>query len=733
MRTRRRALQAGLLAAVLAAAVGLFAAASSPAQADLTNPRQDWWRDSTAGLFLHWGERTSPAQTSCSGWQSRVNDTSQTGGRWEASKWVNAAKQLHVSYIVLAAFHSRLGYARAWPSQIPGTCSTTRDYLGELITAAHAAGLKVINYMTDDPSHHDENGFEYFNSAAYSKFKGRTIDLSTENGFGEFSYDNFFEVMRTHPDLDGFWIDNNNDFWLSHDLYHQIHALHDNMVLTNNNEDTGEMDAVSHEQKTGMTPPYDMPKAIWTSDPRLTEADFKLPSAGAWWYDGSTTNTASVDRKLSIGRFLTNAGSSIKSLMAETAKQNGDFPDPQVSFNSFFNGYANKIWESIGGCEGGGYLFGGLKPGSFGNGAYGVTTVSRSNPNLNYIHVIDPSSTDAISVRDNGYQVTRVTDLRTMAERPFTQSNGTLRISGIPSFDPFDTVFKVETNGRVGIYPTGSFTATASAQTSAHPAAGLADQIHTTYWDSNTTIPVSVTLDLGSAKKVAYLGINQTEWSVSYNKSSTETSARIQNYSVAISTTGSSFTTVKTATLPNARGVQFIDLNVASARFVRLTVTSTYAASTDSKHFHKLRVNELWPASDYAGAGTTPPPGHFEAENATISSGSTIDSNHLGFSGTGFVNTPNATGAFVEWSGVNATAGTRTLTFRFSNGSTAARPADLVVNGGAPVTVNFPTTANWDTWATVTANVPLNATGNTIRLTATTAGGLANMDWMEVS
>src|SRR5262249_44084748 len=159
--------------------------------------------------------------------------------------------------------------------------------------------------------------------------------------------------------------------------------------------------------------------------------------------------------------------------------------------------------------------------------------------------------------------------------------------------------------------------------------------------------------DLGSAKKVAYLGINQTEWSVSYNRSASEQSARIQNYSVAISTDGTSFSTVKTATMPDARGVQFIDLNVASARFVRLTVTSTYAASSDSKPFHKLRIRELWPASDFAGSGgppPPPPPGHFEAENATISTGSTIDSNHLGFSGTGFVNTPNAAGSFVEWS-----------------------------------------------------------------------------------
>ncbi len=132
--------------------------------------------------------------------------------------------------------------------------------------------------------------------------------------------------------------------------------------------------------------------------------------------------------------------------------------------------------------------------------------------------------------------------------------------------------------------------------------------------------------------------------------------------------------------------------------------------------------------------GTTTPPGRTEAETASSSTtGTTVDSNHAGFSGTGFINTPNVVDAFVEWTGVSATAGTRSLSIRFANGSTAARPMTLVVNGGTPMTVNFPTTANWDTWSTVSVNVPLNATGNTIRLTATTAAGGPNLDFFEIS
>ena len=55
------------------------------------------------------------------------------------------------------------------------------------------------------------------------------------------------------------------------------------------------------------------------------------------------------------------------------------------------------------------------------------------------------------------------------------------------------------------------------------------------------------------------------------------------------------------------------------------------------------------------------------------------------------------------------------------------------VNGAAPVTVNFNPTGSWDTWATATVSVPLNAGTNTVRATATTANGGPNVDWLETS
>ncbi|MGW2962732.1 glycosyl hydrolase family 28 protein [Streptomyces sp. NPDC001220] len=558
---------------------------------DLENPRQDFLRGSVGGLFLHWGLRTAPAHTSCTAWENDV-----TGGGWTPDYWVKEAQKLHTQYLVLATFHSRLGYARPWPSKIPGSCATKRDFLGELITAAKAKGMKVILYMTDDPQWHDEGGHEWLDSAAYSAYKGKDVDLTTRDGFGRFSYDNFFEVMDRYPDLGGFWIDNDNAYWESHDLYAQIQRKRPGCTLSNNNEDTPIMDMISNEQKTGMTPSYDYPQALYTAQPRLTEADFKLPSTGAWWYDGSDPT---VDRTLTLGRLVTNAGSSVKALMAETAQVNGRFPANQANFNTFVDSYLDPIWESLHGTEGGGYLNGGLKPGFWNDGAHGVTTIAKGDSARQYVHVLTPPSTGTLRIRDNGYRIASVTNLRTGRAVSWSQSGGVLTLTGLGDWDPYDTVFKVMTAGRQGILSGVEVTASASASGHAGSAAGDSDYL--TYWDSDRTLPVNLTFDLGSARKIQYIGLNQREDSVAYARSGTEQSARIKAYKVFLSDDGTHWgSAVKSGELPSRRGVQGIDLTAATARHVRLEVDSTWAAATDTTRYRRLRVDEAWIGTAYA-------------------------------------------------------------------------------------------------------------------------------------
>ena len=135
-----------------------------------------------------------------------------------------------------------------------------------------------------------------------------------------------------------------------------------------------------------------------------------------------------------------------------------------------------------------------------------------------------------------------------------------------------------------------------------------------------------------------------------------------------------------------------------------------------------LGFTVLSPVSAFA-AGTD-----YESEAATIGQG-VVESNHAGYSGTGFVNFDNVVGSYVEYSVNAAQAGTHTLTFRYANGTTADRLSDISVNGtivsnGRP----FPSTGDWTSWTTTSLPVTLNAGSNTVRVTGTTANGAANLD-----
>ncbi|MFF5204756.1 NPCBM/NEW2 domain-containing protein [Streptosporangium sp. NPDC000396] len=131
-----------------------------------------------------------------------------------------------------------------------------------------------------------------------------------------------------------------------------------------------------------------------------------------------------------------------------------------------------------------------------------------------------------------------------------------------------------------------------------------------------------------------------------------------------------------------------------------------------------------------AGTGTTT---RYEAEAATISQG-TVDSDHPGFSGTGFVNYVNAAGSYVEWTVSAPSAGAATVTFRYANGTTADRPMDVTVNGNlVGDELSFPGTGTWTGWTDRAITVPLVAGANTLRATATAASGGPNVDYADVT
>ena len=127
----------------------------------------------------------------------------------------------------------------------------------------------------------------------------------------------------------------------------------------------------------------------------------------------------------------------------------------------------------------------------------------------------------------------------------------------------------------------------------------------------------------------------------------------------------------------------------------------------------------------------------FEAERATLSGGTVVETNHPGYSGTGFVGgytDANRGAARTTFQVIVTTAGTQALELRYANGTGSARTLSLYVDGTRLRQISLPATANWDTWATTTETTTLTAATHAIAIAYDTAdNGNINLDNLTVT
>jgi hypothetical protein len=109
----------------------------------------------------------------------------------------------------------------------------------------------------------------------------------------------------------------------------------------------------------------------------------------------------------------------------------------------------------------------------------------------------------------------------------------------------------------------------------------------------------------------------------------------------------------------------------------------------------------------------------------------TIESNNVGFNGTGFANFP-ANGGTLTFNNVDGNnGGTKSLAIRYALGATGSRTGSLTVNG-VTSNITFNSTGSWTTWQTMNVNITLNNNStNTIQL-ASTGQDLGNIDQITV-
>ncbi|MBD2843751.1 carbohydrate-binding protein [Paenibacillus sp. IB182496] len=129
-----------------------------------------------------------------------------------------------------------------------------------------------------------------------------------------------------------------------------------------------------------------------------------------------------------------------------------------------------------------------------------------------------------------------------------------------------------------------------------------------------------------------------------------------------------------------------------------------------------------------------------EAERASLSGDSIAGmavaaDDHGGYSGTGFAAGLDNAGAAVTFYADVRSGGDYEVALRYANATGGAKAISLFVNGSYVKQVTLPALANWDTWATQTATLPLEAGRNSITYRYfTDAGdtGNVNLDYIEV-
>lgn len=151
-------------------------------------------------------------------------------------------------------------------------------------------------------------------------------------------------------------------------------------------------------------------------------------------------------------------------------------------------------------------------------------------------------------------------------------------------------------------------------------------------------------------------------------------------------------------------------------------------------------------ATDNAGATTTSTPVSvvvvsgtvslvYEAESAALTTSAAKNTNHSGYSGTGFVDGfINSTTAKVVFTVSVPSAGTYTLTTRYCAGNGTSSNTGLYINNTKIKNITCNGTSNWDTWADENETVTLNAGTNTIGLKAeTSSSSCINIDKITIT
>ncbi|MGO4344288.1 discoidin domain-containing protein [Paenibacillus sp. MCAF9] len=247
---------------------------------------------------------------------------------------------------------------------------------------------------------------------------------------------------------------------------------------------------------------------------------------------------------------------------------------------------------------------------------------------------------------------------------------------------------------------------TASGQSQTYSPSNVKDSNQGTYWESaNNAFPQWIQVDLGSNTSIDQIVLKlPAGWET-----------RTQTLAVQGSVNGTTFTNIAASTgyvFNPAVASNSVTINFASTktRYVRLNFTGNTGWPAAQLSEFEIYGTALTPSP----TPTSTPTGTYQAESAALSGGASVNTDHTGYAGTGFVDGYLAQGATTTFTVNAAAAGSRNVTLKYANASGSTKTISIYVNGTKIRQTSLPNLANWDTWGTKAEALTLNAGSNTI-------------------
>jgi len=407
-----------------------------------------WHDNSNIGLFVHWGINSGNENWTKGECLYKTFDDFEAAvdnAGWSASKWVEAAVKIKADYITFAIFHSCLGYIKGWKSSIPGTHTTKRDFLGELLEEAAKFNIRVVLYISGDTTGYLRHPSQpWIFPDEYSKYKNDpTINILDDRDWQQkYCRDIINEAIDNYPAISGFWFDGWNNPETNADLFKFIHEKNPELVNFRNNFSSGpgpDEDIMSLESFNKVCDPtFDIASGAWVG-PGGKEFCFTIPELSDWFQcypPGEFNNSSKNDAIRKVVTIKTNGWVPKVGIGPDIG---GNFNDSLGVFVNELSAYLSWAGESLLDT-----VAGGLPAGYKNDGAYVATCHADS---AYYIHTLLPPKSNSLIIEDGGMVFDKAINLRTGEAVDFSQENGLVQITC--DFNHFcsqdsDTIIRLE-------------------------------------------------------------------------------------------------------------------------------------------------------------------------------------------------------------------------------------------------------------------------------------------------